>query len=110
MREPLSESNAFLKPDGTPMTFLELLESGEEIDCGLAIADVDMPADLYWDENCGLTDYGKEAYRELMASHFVRLESGNLYILCSNEKMGNHFSLAAAGYIGESEYQKLFTY
>lgn len=89
-------------------TFLDLLRSGEYIDCELIIGDCDMPATFVWDEDCTITDYGIEVFHDLMEAEFVRLPNGNIEILCDDYRLGELFVMAVAGYIGSSEFKKLF--
>ena len=91
-----------------PKTFLELLESGADLDCELIIGDAEMPASFVWDECCRISRYGIEKYRPLMDAPIRRLPGGNIELLCDDEKMGEEFCLAAAGYTGEAEYQRIF--
>jgi len=88
--------------------FLDLLRSGEEIDCDLVIGGVDTPATFVWDEGCHITDYGVERFKPIMNAEYTRLKNGNIEIHCDNDKLGKEFCLAAAGYIGEKEYDRLF--
>lgn len=88
--------------------FLTLLQSGEEIDCNLIIGNVDMPASFVWDENNNITAYGMEKYKELLEAEYAKLENGNIEIYCGDEKLGEHFCLAAAGYIGLVEFTRIF--
>ena len=89
-------------------SFLELLQSGMELDCGLIIGDADMPADLVWDGEIGISEYGQELFRPVLVAPYRWLENGALEVLCSDWKLGERFSLAAAGYIGEKEYHRIF--
>ncbi|MEM1486403.1 hypothetical protein V6615_16310 (plasmid) [Oscillospiraceae bacterium PP1C4] len=102
--------NADYKPMSTKAmtTFLELLRSGEYIDCDLIIGDVDMPASFVWDEDSTITEYGIEVFNDLMKAEFVRLPNGNIEILCDDYTLGERFVWAAAGYIGNTEFIKLF--
>ncbi|MDD3231448.1 MAG: hypothetical protein PHE09_19885 [Oscillospiraceae bacterium] len=88
--------------------FLDLLRSGEEIDCDLIIGGADMPASFVWYEDCKITDYGIEKYKPIMEAEYTRLESGNIEIHCDDDRLGENFCMAAAGYIGETEYEKTF--
>lgn len=66
---------------GEPQTFLDLLCSGEDIDCELIIGDCDMPASFVWDEDCHITGQGIKKYRHIMEAEFTKLENGNKEIL-----------------------------
>ena len=89
-------------------SFLDLLQSGIEMDCGLIIGDVDMPADLVWDGDLSISEYGKEMFRPVLEAPCRWLENGTLEVLCSDWKLGEQFSLAATGYIEEMEYNRIF--
>jgi hypothetical protein len=89
-------------------TFLALLRSGEELDCDLIIGGSDMPASFYWDAECLITDYGVEQFLSILETAYTRLPNGNMEIHCDDYVLGERFTLAAAGYIGETEYSKIF--
>ncbi len=91
-----------------PKNFFDLLESGRELDCNLMVGNVDMPATFVWNEDSKISEYGIEKYRTLMDAPIRFLHNGTLELLCDDWKMGEEFCIAAAGYIGESEYQKIF--
>lgn len=96
-------------PDkNAPKTFLELLESGQELDCGLMIGDVDMPASFVWTTDSRISEYGIEKCRPLMDAPIRRLPDGSIELLCDDWQLGEEFCLAAAGYIRETEYQRIF--
>jgi hypothetical protein len=88
--------------------FLDLLRSGEEIDCDLIIGGVDMPASFVWNEDSKITDYGIEKYKAIMEAEYTRLPNGNIEIHCDDDELGERFCWAAAGYIGVSEYTRIF--
>lgn len=88
--------------------FLDLLRSGEKIDCDLVIGGVDMPASFVWDEDCKITDYGIEKFRAIMEAEYTKLPNGNIVIHCDDYELGEIFCLSSAGYIGETEYEKIF--
>ena len=90
-------------------TFLELLESGAELDCDLIIGDADMPATFVWNEDSRISRYGIEKYRPLMDAPIRRLPGGNIELLCDDDVLGEEFCLAAAGYISEREYNRIFS-
>lgn len=88
--------------------FLDLLRSGEEIDCDLVIGGVDMPASFVWNEDSKITDYGVEKYKAIMEATYTKLPNGNIEIHCDDDELGESFCWAAAGYIGTSEYTRIF--
>ena len=77
--------------------FLDMLQSGEYIDCDLIIGGCDMPASFVWDEDSTITDYGIEVF-----------PNGNIEVLCDDYRLGERFVMAVAGYVGNSEFMKLF--
>ncbi|MCL6477849.1 MAG: hypothetical protein K6T65_05485 [Peptococcaceae bacterium] len=88
--------------------FLHLLRSGENIDCDLIIGGVDMPVSFVWYKDCKITDYGIEKYKALMEAEYTRLPNGNIEIHCDDVELGENFCWAAAGYIGTTEYARIF--
>ena len=89
-------------------TFLDLLRSGRSFECELIIGNADMPATFVWDEDSRITDYGAEYYAAIMEAPYKLLDNGNIEIFCDDYELGEHFTLAAAGEIGCSEYDELF--
>lgn len=89
-------------------TFLELLRSGEEFECELVIGDSDMPATFVWDEDSQMTEYGIEKYRPIMEATFERFGESCIEIHCDDWELGEEFCLAAAGFIENTEYEKIF--
>lgn len=90
------------------MTFLEFLRSKPDIDVDLIIGNRSMPASFVWGEDNIITEYGVEKYRPLMEAEYTVLANGNIEIHCDNYKLGEDFCMAAAGYIGITEYNKIF--
>lgn len=43
-----------------------------------------------------------------MEAEYTELKNGNLEIHCDDEKLGEKFCLAAAGYINNNEYRRIF--
>ena len=89
-------------------TFLDLLQSGIPFEADLNIGGCDMPATFCWDEHCRITDYGITQFRPILEAAYTRLSNGNIEIHCDDDQLGEHFTLAAAGFIGEQEYARLF--
>lgn len=89
-------------------TFLDLLRSGQELDCELIIGGSDMPATFVWYDGDIITDYGVDAFRPIMEADYVMLDNGNIEILCDDWKLGEEFVAASAGYCGSREYKRLF--
>ena len=106
-RNPYGRMKAIPDPK-TPKTFLELLESGKELDCELVVGSVDMPLSFVWNEDDRISGYGIEKYRPLMEAPIHRLPNGNIELLCDDWRMGEEFCMAAAGYIGDAEYRRVF--
>lgn len=90
-------------------TFGELLNSNQAFDCELIIGDVDMPASFVWDEESRITPYGCDYFKPLMACSYELLENGNISIADCNEVTGEKFTMACAGYISTSEFNKMFS-
>ena len=88
--------------------FLDLLQSGEELDCDLNIGGCDMPASFVWDENSIITDYAIEQYGAVLCATYKVSEDGDIEIDSEYMELGESFCMAAAGYIAESEYIALF--
>lgn len=90
------------------VTFLDLLRSGEELDCELIIGGDEMPATFVWDEDSQITAYGVERYRPIMEASFERCGDNCIEIHCDDWELGEEFCLAAAGFISSTEYEKVF--
>ena len=88
----------------------ERIKDEEEFDA--VIGGVDMPATFGFCDDWTITDYCKEKYRELLESEIVvrkRIDYLDVVeVLYDNDKIGEKFSWAVAGYIGETEWNKLF--
>lgn len=67
-----------------------------------------MPASFVWDEDCKITEYGKKKYKAIVEAEYTKLSNGNIEIHCDDEKLGESFCLAAAGYIGATEWDRIF--
>ena len=94
------------------LKFIHLLESPDlEFDCETCVADVDMDHSFVWGKesyDSKITEKGKKDFAELVNSDCEILNSGAIYIHCDNEKMGEYFFAACAGYVSTSEYEKYF--
>jgi hypothetical protein len=88
--------------------FVDYLKSGIELDCDLIIGDVDMPASFVWDDDCRITDAGYQKFKSLMDAPYEVLKNGNIEIFCDDDKLGEKFTYAAAGYIGATDYKLYF--
>ena len=88
--------------------FIELLRSGEQLECDLIIGDSDMPASFYWDDECLMTKYGEEVFKDIINSEYTRLPNGNIEIHCDDYRLGEKFVYAAAGFISKDEFDKMF--
>lgn len=89
-------------------TFLELLQSDEDLDCDLIIGNCDMPATLVWESEHKMKDAGIEYFKELMESPYLPLRNGNIEVLCDNQDLGEKFCWGAAGFVAESLYESWF--
>ena len=56
-----------------------------------------------------LTAHGAQYYAALLQSPYKVLDNGNIEVFCDDHRLGEHFTLAAAGAISLSAYKKLFT-
>lgn len=90
------------------MKFKDVLLSGEEIDCELIVGDSEMPASFVWNEDSTITEYGKKVFEKLLEAEIKRLDNGNIETFCNDVRLGTKFVTSVAGYIAESEYNKLF--
>ncbi len=91
-----------------PKRFIDLLRSGREFDCEIIVDNSDTSASFVWDESCKITPYGEEKFKEILEAEYTILPNGNIEIHSDNFDLGEYFVLAAAGYISNSEYIKLF--
>ena len=92
------------------MNLYQLLNSRTELDCPAIIGDVEMPADICWDENGRVTQEGYLAFRSLMDCEVVYDEEKNfLDIPDGNPTEGERFVYALAGYVGQKYYHTWFS-
>ena len=90
----------------------ERIKDGEEFDA--IIGGVDMPATLGFCDDWTITDYCKEKYGELLESEIeIHKDPTGMYtdtveVLYDNANIGEKFCWSVAGYIGETEWNKLF--
>ena len=89
-------------------TFLELLRSGETIECDLIIGDSDMPASFNWTEDSDITEHGVAHYKPIMEAPYTRLKNDSIEIHCEEYRLGEDFPMSYAGYTGQSRYDSLF--
>ncbi len=101
---------AAVKKELEGKTFLDLLCSGRELDCDLFIGDTEMPATFVWDSGNALTVFGTMFYAELLEAPYKDLPNGNIEVFSDNYEQGEHFTMAAAGHISQSTYDKLFAH
>lgn len=90
------------------MTFLDYLHSGEDIDAPLMIGGADMPADLVWDGASRVMPEGIKRFQEILKAEITVHDNGCIEVHCDDDQLGEDFSLAAAGYISNAEYDRLF--
>ena len=90
------------------MKFFDVLMSGKALDCDLIIGGYEMPASFVWNEDSTISEYCKEEFGKLLDSEVTLIENGNIKIFCSEKELGVRFVYSAAGYISNSEYEKLF--
>ena len=92
------------------MTFYQLLNSYTYLDCSVCIGDVDMPADICWDEEARVSQLGYQKFRDLMdCEAFYDEESNLLDIPDGNPEEGERFVYALAGYVGDKCYRTWFS-
>ena len=88
----------------------ERIKDEKEFDA--VIGDVDMPVTLGFCDDWVITDYCKEKYGELFKSEIIILQTDDyvdtIEVLYDNDEIGEQFCWAVAGYIGETEWDKLF--
>lgn len=88
--------------------FLKYLKTHPDMDCDLIIGDCDMPATFVWGDSLAITQEGYEQFKPIMEAPYKVLSNGNIEIFCKNYKIGEKFTMAAAGYVSESLYNKWF--
>lgn len=86
---PFAEWNAVID-SVKGKTFLDLLRSGEEIDCDLIIGGSDMPASFVWDNSIQITEYGINRFSPIMISPYTMLPNGNIEIHCDDYRLARH--------------------
>lgn len=92
------------------MTLYQLLNSRTEIDCPAIIGDVEMPADVCWDENGRISFYGYLEFQELMECEVRYDEDDNyLEIPDGDPDEGERFVMALAGYVSDKCYRVWFS-
>ena len=92
------------------MNLYQVLNSRTELDCPAIIGDVEMPADVCWDENARVTQEGYLAFRSLMDCKVVYDEDKNyLDIPDGNPTEGERFVYALAGYVDGKYYRTWFS-
>lgn len=98
------------------MKFIEYIEKTikENLEFDAVIGDVDMPATFGFCDDWVITDYCMEKYGDLLESEIeVRKDPTGWYtdvviVDYDNYKKGEKFAYAVAGYVSESEWNKLF--
>jgi len=90
------------------MKLIDYLNSGSEIDADMVIGDVDMPYAFVWDNNCGFTEYGLSEFSGILNSECVIHKNGCIEVFYEDYEAGEYFTAACAGFIGVSEFKRLF--
>jgi stage V sporulation protein G len=117
MKERLNEYLSEEKANEKPQSFLDFLRSEGEygdnfFDGDVIVGGAEMNHALVWDIGADITPYCYEKYAELLDSPCKVHDHGNGYsvieVFCDNHELGDEFFAAAAGYIADSEYQKMF--
>lgn len=88
-------------------TFLDLLKKREDIDTELIIGDCDMPASFVWNDDMFFTEYAIGKYGAILNAEYRMIGNGNIEIFCDDYNLGERFVYAVAGYVSETEYDKL---
>lgn len=96
--------------------FKEYIEHciANDLEFDAVIGDVDMPCTFCFSDDMKITDYCMEKYGDLLNSECeVRVDPTGKYtnvveVFYDDDEKGERFSWAMAGYIGESEYKRLF--
>lgn len=99
------------------MKFHEYIEERikDEMEFDATIGGVDMPATLGFCDSWVLTDYCREKYNDLLNSEItVYSDPTGRYtdaveVAYDDYKVGYEFCYAVAGYVSESEWDKLFS-
>jgi hypothetical protein len=92
------------------MKLIDYLNSGLEIDADMVIGDVDMPYAFVWDKGCGFTDYGLAEFSDVLNSECVIHKNGCIEVFYDDCEAGEYFTAACAGFIADSEFQRLFNH
>lgn len=85
-----------------------------DLEFDAVIGDVDMPATFCFCDDMKFTDYCMEKYGDLLNSDCeikydpTGRDTDVVIVDYSNEVKGEKFTWAVAGYISETEYEKLF--
>ena len=98
------------------MKFIEYINERikDEKEFDAVIGDVDMPATLSFCNDWIITDYCKEKFGELLESEIeIYKDPTGRYldvvdVQYDDDKIGAKFCWSVAGYIGETEWNKLF--
>lgn len=89
--------------------FIDYLKKTKEISCDLIIGGADTEASFEWDHDfTQITEAGYKKFKTIMDAPFEVLPNGNIEIFCDNDELGNYFSMAHAGYISTTLYNKYF--
>ena len=108
------KKNTVYHPDMTFGEYIKLaIERDEEFDA--IIGDVDMPATIYLGDDTELTPYCYEKYGDLLNSKIIAVyphsQNGGtdaVEVDYADEEKGERFVWATAGYVAETEYDKMF--
>lgn len=97
-------------------TFKEYIELciAKDLEFDAVIGDVDMECTFCFYDGMKITDYCMEKYGDLLNSECEVTFNTNGYntdvveVFYDDDKKGNRFAWAVAGYVSETEYKKLF--
>lgn len=92
------------------MTLYQLLNFYAYLDGSVCIGDVDMPADICWDEEARVSQLGYLKFRDLMDCEVFYDEKNSLLdIPDRNPDEGEQFVIALAGYVSDKVYRTCFS-
>ena len=83
----------------------ERIKDEKEFDA--IIGDVDMPATFGFCDDWVITDYCKSKYGPLLESE-IKVYDDVVEVFYDDDEIGERFCWSVAGYISESEWEKLF--
>lgn len=77
-------------------TFYDLLCSGQELNCGLIINNIEMPAPFAWDGKSPFTVHGIEYFGALLESPYKIQSDGKIRVYSDEHELGYYFTYVAS--------------